>query len=89
MPEDPRNLFYSKGGLMEPAAHADLVSPSDTTDLTSTSRSLLIGEAGDIRVTTVGGETVTFPVVAGQLLPLMVTRVHATGTTASAVVSLW
>jgi hypothetical protein len=89
MPIDPRRKYYPDDNVRDPAAHAVIAVPSDTQDLAEASRALLIGASGDLRVTTVGGETLTFPVLAGLLLPLMVARIHATGTTAAPVMVLW
>jgi hypothetical protein len=72
-----------------PALHAAVVTPSNTVDLTYVSRALVIGTAGDVKVTTLGGETVTLPAVPAGILPLRVTRVFATGTTAASISALW
>lgn len=71
-----------------PAIHAANVVPSDSTDLATVPRALLIGVAGDLAIITKGGETLTIPVPVG-LLPLSVTRVKSTGTTADDIVALW
>lgn len=89
MPIDPRRRYYPDDNVRDPAAHAVIAVPSDTQDLEQASRALLIGSSGDLVVTTVGGETLGFPVSAGMVFPLMVSRVHATGTTATPVVVLW
>lgn len=75
-------------GLESPARHMEAVAPDDATDLPNFSRVLYIGGAGDVRVTSVAGETVTF-VGASGFLPIMVSRVHATGTTATDILALW
>jgi len=75
-------------GLTSPAIHAALVAVSDTTDLPTTARALYIGTVGDIVLTTKGGETVTLIAVRG-LLPISVSRVFNTGTTATSIVALW
>lgn len=74
-----------------PAEHAFSVSPSDSTDLTHATRALWVGGAGNISVDTVGGETaVVFSgVAAGTLLPLAVTRVRSTNTTATLIVGVY
>jgi hypothetical protein len=80
---------YAQGGLSSPAAHAVAVTPHDTTLLTTPSRSLYVGTAGNVTVLTVGGETVAFNnVPAGAILPIRAARVNNTGTTASDIVSL-
>jgi hypothetical protein len=89
MPIDPRNYYYPDDCVRDPAAHAVIVTPSDEADMERASRALLIGASGDLAVTTVGGEMLTFPVSAGMILPLMVVRVHATGTSATPIIALW
>ena len=76
--------LYSIGG----AAAANL---SDTVDLTtSPAKSLYIGGAGNIKVTLIDGSTVTFSgVPVGTILPVVVTRVFATGTTATNILALY
>ncbi len=77
------------GGLESPAANGAAITPSDTTDLTQTTRALYVGGAGNLRVTLSGGDTVTLMnVPEGALLPLRVRRVLATSTTATNLVGL-
>lgn len=73
-----------------PASHAYAITPSDSTILTPT-RGLWIGVGGAIKVDTVGGETaVTFSgIPSGTLLPIAVTKVYSTNTTASSIVGLY
>lgn len=76
-------------GLSAPASDAVAVTPSDSTVLTTT-RGLYVGGAGNVTVIMLGGETVTFTAVpAGTLLPVRVTKVKSTSTTATAIVALW
>lgn len=83
--------FVTHGGSLDsPALHAAAVTPSDSTDLATTARGLYVGGAGNIAVTTAGGDDVTFTGVgAGTILPVRVARVKATSTTATAIVALW
>lgn len=77
-------------GLTSPASHFASVTPHDTTPLTKSSRSLYIGGAGDVAVTSVeGDEEVFVGVVAGTILPIRVSHVRAVGTTATNILSLW
>ena len=77
----------------DPAAHAAVVTPSDAADLAHAARALYIGTAGDLKVTTTGGETVAFVgLTAGMILPVAVSKVFATGqagTIATNIVALW
>lgn len=75
--------------LSDPCSHAEAVTPSDTVDLTITSRALFVGGAGALAVVTAKGQTVTFTgVVAGTVLPLRVSRVMSTNTSASNIVAM-
>ena len=83
--------FESYGqGLASPARNALVLAPHDTNDLATSSRSLYIGTTGNVKVDMVGGETaVLFTAVPVGILPIRVSRVYATDTTASTIVSLW
>lgn len=71
---------------IKPATGHAAVTPSDTVDLTTSSRALYIGGAGNI-VVTVGGADATYAVTAGQTLNVVASRVKATNTTATGIVS--
>tara|TARA_R110000787_G_scaffold99975_1_gene204778 strand:- start:186 stop:446 length:261 start_codon:yes stop_codon:yes gene_type:complete len=71
-----------------PASDAFAVTPSDSVDLAFIARSLFIGVAGTVSVITKEGTTVSFTLPAGFILPLEVSRVRATGTTATGIVAL-
>jgi len=76
--------------VSDPAGYAATVTPSDGTDLASPTRSLHISVAGTLRVTMYPSGTVQdFPNVPVGILPLRVSRVHATGTSATGIVALW
>lgn len=78
---------------------AAVVTPSNTVDIPyigsdGTTPSwpcvLYIGGAGNVRVQTAGGDDVTFTgLLAGTFLPVQVTRVFATNTTATNILALW
>lgn len=79
----------SAAGLNFPAEHAETVTPSDSVDLGVVSRSLYVGSAGNVSVVMLSGATVTFAnVTSGSMLPIRVSRVRSTNTTASSIVSL-
>ena len=87
MPED---FSLYADGLNTPARNIEVVTPSDTVNLTAPSRGLIIGVGGTINVETVGGQSsVTITVATGAILPLMVTRVNNTGTSATNIVSMY
>jgi hypothetical protein len=75
-------------GRSSPATRAFDVSPSDSADLPKVVRALFIGVEGDVKVTTAGGDTVTFAGVSG-ILPVAVRRVWSTGTDADSIVGLY
>lgn len=80
---------YSRS-LVSPPESAAPITPGDASDISHVTRALYVGQGGDLRVAMLGGETVTFAnVPPGTLMPLRVTRVLATGTTASAILGLW
>jgi hypothetical protein len=75
--------------LESPAAHAFLITPGSS-PLAVYPRGLYIGGAGNINVTMVGGETLVFTgLPAGALLPIRVSHVLATNTTATAIIGLY
>lgn len=77
-------------GVESPAGNAAAISKDDNNDLTAVTRGIFVGGAGNIVVTMLGGGDVTFTgVVAGTILPIRVTRVKSTNTTATNMVALW
>jgi len=73
-----------------PSSDAAVVAPSDATPLTFVTKALFVGGAGNVAVIMQGGAAVTFTgVLAGQILPIRVSQVKATGTTATNIVALW
>ncbi len=79
----------TQSSLSSPASSGFAVTPSDTGNLAETSRALYVGQGGDLMVRMLSGESVNFAnVPSGSLLPLRVTAVLTTGTTAGAIVAL-
>lgn len=73
-----------------PAVHFAAVTPNDAADLPGgLTRSLYVGGAGVIVVADQFGNTVRLASGAGQYHPLRVSRVLASGTTATEVVALY
>lgn len=69
---------------------ADEITPNDSLDVTTPPlRALLVGVAGDVKVTTWDGSVVTIPFAAKVPLKLLVKRVWKTGTTATQIVGLY
>jgi hypothetical protein len=73
-----------------PAANAAAVTPHDSTNLSTTTRALWVGGAGDVAVEMLGSGTIVLAgIPAGTLLPIRVTRVNSTNTDATDIVALW
>jgi hypothetical protein len=71
------------------AYDASAVTPADDGALRVT-RALYVGGAGNVKVDMALGNTVTFVgVVAGSILPIQVSRVYNTDTTATNIVALY
>ena len=76
-------------GLTSPARDAAPIVPNDAADLPFVTRGLYVGGGGDVQVQMASGQTVTFEnLAAGVVYPLRVSRVMATGTTATALIAL-
>lgn len=88
---DPFELHAT--GLDSPASHAAAITPDDDMDLLAVGdvpRALYCTGDGVVRVTMRnGGDPVTLPMIAGVPLPVRVSRVWATGTTATGIVGVW
>lgn len=69
--------------------NAEIVTPNDSLRL-SNSGILYVGGAGNVSVITQAGNTVTFnDVKSGTFLPVQISFVRATGTTATNLLVLW
>jgi hypothetical protein len=66
------------------------ITPSDSLALTGPVGALTVGVTGTVTVDTVGGQTnVTLTLVAGFQTEVAVTKVYATGTTATGICGYW
>lgn len=75
--------------LTSPVTGGFDITPADGTDLARVTRALMVTTAGDVAVTFRDGTSLTLPgLTPGVIYPLRVTRVLATGTTASGVKGL-
>jgi len=72
------------------ARDAKAITPHDTNPVAAPNgkvRGVRVGGAGSLSVITEGGTTVTFSAVAaGETIPLIVTHVRSTGTTATNII---
>ena len=77
------------GGLSDPITGAFSIAPDDASDITTVTRGIVLGTAGDLAVVFKDGSTITLPGLnAGVIYPIRITRVLATGTTATGIVGL-
>ena len=82
-------MDYQRGGVDSPASTAFAITPNDSTDLTTATRALYVGTAGNISVVLLADSAaVTLKNVAVGYHPLRVKRVRSTGTTAGDLVGL-
>lgn len=91
MPQHPRFGNQSGPDVKAPFGAGTAVTPSDTVDLAYTANALYVGATGTVRVRFRDESTaVTFSAVpAGTILPVIVDRVFATGTSASSIIALF
>lgn len=81
---------FSEQYLLKKADHADAVTPDDANDLANAAiKGLYVGGTGNIKVTTVRGDTVTFNSVPVGFFDVAVKRVFSTGTTATNIIALY
>lgn len=73
-----------------PLTHAAVIVPADGTDLNTNSRGLYVGVTGNVKVTTVDGDTVLFKsLAAGIVHPIACKRVWDATTTATDMLAVW
>jgi hypothetical protein len=75
--------------ISDPVPNASTVSPSDSVDLSSISTAIYIGTTGNLKVTMMNAEVVTFMSLPIGFHPIRVRRVWSTGTTASNIIAVW
>ena len=71
-----------------PAGYGVAVTPSDSVVIPMT-RALYVGVGGNVRVTDINDNVTYANVPSGSILPVQVSKVFATGTTASSIVALY
>jgi len=87
MAEDLYSAFARVPSL--PASSVETIVPSDAVDLARVTLALNVATPGNLRVTTREGDIVDVHVAAGVAFPLRVSRVWATGTTATGIRGLY
>jgi len=76
--------------MIDPIENAFDITPSNTENLTYTTRGIYVGTSGNLKVDTADGDTVTFvSLSAGVIHPMRVRRVYATGTTAGSIIGVY
>ena len=76
-------------GLTAPATRPEAITPNDDAELTRATRGLYVGQTGNVRFQSVTGDVVTMANMQGGILyPVRITKVFATGTTATDLVGL-
>jgi hypothetical protein len=76
--------------LTSPPEEAAAIAPDDAAPLAHVTRAVYVGSGGDLRVRMLKGGVVTLASVpGGSLIPLRVSQIYATGSTASDLVGLW
>lgn len=79
-----------KGGLESPIRRGFDISPHDTNEVSHITRAIHIGVGGDVKVTTVDGDTFVLKnCVSGDRYPVMARIIWSTGTTATNLVGLY
>lgn len=79
------NFGHSVVTLNAPATLHRAITPNDTTDLDPLPRAIVALTSGTIALRDSAGTSITYPVLAGQVLDFRAARVLATGTTATVV----
>lgn len=73
-----------------PATDAASVTPNDSADLSTHARGLWVGGAGNVKIDTLDGTTVTVVgAAAGSVVPIGAKRVYSTDTTATSILALF
>jgi hypothetical protein len=81
---------HSAPVVQNPPKVATAITPSDSANLPVPSLYLYVGGTGDVKVDTLGGSVgIVFKAVpVGTILPIQVTKVYSTGTSATNLVGL-
>lgn len=87
MPVDRYAAFSRAPSL--PATSVQEIVPDDAADIAHVSLALNVATPGNVRVTTLDGDVADVEVAAGVAFPLRVSRVWATGTTATGIRALY
>ena len=81
-----------RAAIVTPSVTVNISTPSSVAVTATIGCVLYIGVAGDLKVTTAGGDDIVFKNVAAGFFPIQVIRVWATGTTGTAatdIIGIW
>ena len=85
-----QKLQAGRAVVVTPSTTANIPNVASEDGLGNNGNVLYVGNTGNLKVMTVGGDEVTFfNIQGGSFLPIQVLRVFATGTTASNIIALW
>lgn len=85
-------MTLSLDSSSDPAGRAVVIDVSAVDQsLTSASRGLYVGGTGNVKVDMAGGDTgiIFQSVPAGAILPIQVTKIYTSGTSATKMVAMW
>lgn len=84
-----KNVAGDNISIISPAYDGFDITPADSTDFETATTSIYVGVDGAVKLTTIGGTTLTFnSLIGGTILPVRAVRVFATGTTATNLIGL-
>lgn len=85
-----QKLQATKAVEVTPNDAVNIPNPTSPDGVANAGNVLYVGTGGDLVVTTVAGDKVTFVnIQGGTFLPIQVVKVWATGTTAANIIALW
>ncbi|TMV93554.1 hypothetical protein FGG78_04310 [Thioclava sp. BHET1] len=85
-----KNDFHNRPGTRAGGpSNLARVTPDDGADLSHVSQWIFLGTGGALKVTTAGGQTLTTPELPPGWHLMELSRIHATGTTAGAIMVGW
>jgi hypothetical protein len=80
----------SGSSASDPVAQGAAITPNDSTDLTRFCRAIYVGGSGNLKVTLLRGDVVTFTDLASGIIhPIQAKRIWSTGTTATNILAFY
>lgn len=81
--------------LLSPAENFKVVTPSDEDTIknaaneTISTRMIMVDADGSVVCKNADGDSITLPMVAGHIYPIVTNQIMATGTSAIGIIALW